>query len=117
MLTLLRGEVVFDEGTPSFNGATLFVSLHDTSYADAPAETVTSLVQADVSYDAHARNHLPFVLRGQIHDETATYTVSVHLDLDGDGKVSRGDYINVQSYPVLTRGHPDFVTIRVKQVP
>jgi uncharacterized protein YuzE len=34
------------------------------------------------------------------------YAIRVHIDLDRDGKISGVDYINMQSYPVLTRGHP-----------
>lgn len=113
---LLRGEIVFEEGAPSFGGATLFVSLRDTSYADAPAEVVAAEVLTGVSYDARAPNRIPFTLRGRIPEETADYTVSVHVDLDGDGEVGRGDFVNVQSYPVLTHGHPDFVSVLVKQI-
>jgi hypothetical protein len=40
----------------------------------------------------------------------------VLVDLDGDGKISKGDYISMQSYPVLTFGSPSEVTIEVKQV-
>jgi uncharacterized lipoprotein YbaY len=114
---LLRGEVVFEEGALSFDGATLFISLSDTSYADAPAEAVASEVLPNVSYDARARNRLPFTLHGHIREENADYTVSVHVDMDGDGKVGAGDFVNVQSYPVLTHGHPDFVSVLVKRIP
>ena len=38
------------------------------------------------------------------------------VDVDGDGKVSVGDYISMQSYPVLTFGYPREVTIEVKKV-
>jgi uncharacterized lipoprotein YbaY len=49
-------------------------------------------------------------------DERDTYTVSVLVDIDGDGKISKGDYITMQSNPVLTYGSPSEVTIEVKQV-
>jgi hypothetical protein len=45
------------------------------------------------------------------------YAIGVHIDLDRDRKISGGDYINMQSYPVLTRGHPREVSILVRQVP
>jgi hypothetical protein len=42
--------------------------------------------------------------------------VAAHLDLDGDGKVSPGDQINTQSYPVLTMGNTDRVQIALWQI-
>ena len=59
---------------------------------------------------------LPFALRGRLPDERGDYTVRVLVDLDGDGLVSRGDFVNVESYPVLTRGHPREVTVKVERV-
>lgn len=113
---LLRGEVVFEEGAHSFTDATLRVSLLDTSLADAPSKTVLSQVVKNVSYDSEHPQKLTFALSGAVPDEDAQYTVRVHLDLNGDGRISRGDYINMQSYPVLTRGRPNVVSVQVKRL-
>jgi len=113
---LLRGHVVFDDSAASFTGATLYVSLQDTSLADADAVTVAEQITKGVAYDAGARNTLPFALGGMIPDERAHYTVRVLVDLDGDGRVGHGDFVNVESYPVLTWGHTHEVSIRVERV-
>lgn len=113
---LLRGQIVFDESAPSFKGATLYVSLQDTSLADADAVTIAEQVTKDIAYDARARNTLPFALSGAVPDERAHYTVRVLVDLDGNGRVSQGDFVNVESYPVLTWGHSRAVSIRVERV-
>jgi hypothetical protein len=42
--------------------------------------------------------------------------VRVHVDLDKDGEVSVGDYISMESHPVLTYGHPDHVEVAVQKV-
>jgi hypothetical protein len=49
-------------------------------------------------------------------DPLVCYTVRVHVDLDGDGRVSTGDYLSTASYPVLTSGHPTILTIEVHPV-
>jgi uncharacterized lipoprotein YbaY len=113
---LLRGQIVFDESAPSFRGATLYVSLQDTSLADADAVTIAEQVTREVAYDARARNTLTFALNGVVPDERAHYTVRILVDLDGDGRVSHGDFVNVESYPVLTWGRPREVSIRVERV-
>jgi len=46
----------------------------------------------------------------------ALYSVRAHLDADGDGKVSVGDWISTQVHPVLTRGNPTRVAIPLKMV-
>ena len=113
---LLRGWIVFDESAPSFKGATLYVSVQDTSLADADAVTIAEQVTKDLAYDARVRNNLHFVVGGVVPDERAHYTVRVLVDLDGDGQVGHGDFVNVESYPVLTWGHAREVSIRVERV-
>jgi hypothetical protein len=56
------------------------------------------------------------MLQGRVPDMRARYQVRVHVDVDKDGKVSRGDYITTESYPVLTFGHPSRVRVRVRPV-
>ena len=113
---LVRGHVVFDESVESFTGATLYVSVEDTTYADESAVKIAEQVIKDAAYDKQARNSFPFALNGTISNERAHYSVRVLVDLNGDGRVSRGDFVNVESYPVLTWGHSNEVTIRVKRV-
>ena len=42
--------------------------------------------------------------------------LEVHVDVDNDGKISVGDYINMESYPVLTYGNPNYISVKVKNV-
>lgn len=113
---LLRGRVIFDDATEPFSGATLYVFLEDTTLADAGAVIVAETVLGRMAYDPAERNDLTFALDGVVPDERAHYAVRVLVDLDGDGRVSRGDFVNVESYPVLTWGHPREVSVRVERV-
>jgi hypothetical protein len=86
------------------------------SYADAPAELV---IEEAITGPLEARlraGRLPFALPGVVPHPNRSYTVSVLVDLDGDGQISRGDFVNMASYPVLTFGHPEDVRIRVRRV-
>jgi hypothetical protein len=38
------------------------------------------------------------------------------VDIDGDGKISKGDYINVVNCPVLTYGNPKQIEVEVERV-
>jgi uncharacterized lipoprotein YbaY len=113
---LVSGEIVFGTGEEAFSEATATVRLEDTSRADAPSRLVAGQVIRHVAYRPGQEVRLPFALYGPAPDERVRYTVSAHLDVAGNGRLSRGDYINVQSYPVLTFGHPREVTVHLRKI-
>jgi hypothetical protein len=87
----MRIRVVIDaaEGEPPA-GAPVIIQILDTALQDAGAvvlaETRLSWPErtATLELDAPAR---------------AYPVVSVHIDADGDGRISEGDFITMQSYP------------------
>jgi uncharacterized lipoprotein YbaY len=109
---VVKGEIKF-AGKPDVPAsAKIYVRLLNTSLADAPSNIVAEQVID------HLRNDekIAFRLEPDSINERDSYTVSVLVDVDGDGKISKGDYISMQSYPVLTFGSPTEVTIEVKRV-
>jgi hypothetical protein len=49
-------------------------------------------------------------------DERSSYSLSAHIRAAGGEGVKPGDLITTESFPVLTRGHGDEGTLRVKRV-
>ena len=114
---LVNGEIQFAWLPHLPDQAKIFVRLLDVSLLDAPAHTVAEQVLTGISHQANAGQAIPFALTGKPPDQRASYTVSVVVDLDGDGNIlSPGDFISMQSYPVLTYGHPSQVSIEVKEI-
>jgi uncharacterized lipoprotein YbaY len=113
----VQGDIIFDHKSLLLANATVLIRLEDTSLADAPAKLIAQQVVTHIPEEIVERGKLPFALWGDIPDERATYTIYVLIDTDGDGKVSRGDYITMESYPVLTFGHPNYVAVRVHRIP
>jgi uncharacterized lipoprotein YbaY len=121
---LLRGEIIFDNKiVKSFTGATVYVRLEDVTMQDAPSKLILQQVIKDISYDAIAAHHLQkkieFELLGDIEiiDLQSTYAVSVHIDVDNNGEINSGDFINMESFPVITHGYPkDKISIHVRQI-
>ncbi len=113
---LVIGEVLLGEAKRSFTGATVHVQLEDVSYADAPSRVVAEQVIPDVSYEPGTERTLRFALYGDVPDRTGRYVVTAHVDLHGQGRVSQGDYLSMESHPVLTHGNPDQVSVRVREV-
>jgi uncharacterized lipoprotein YbaY len=122
---LLRGEIVFDNNNVKpFTGATVYIRLEDVTMQDVPSKLITQQVIKDVSYDDdiaghHHQKKLEFELFGDIEiiDSRAMYAVRVYTDVDNNGKINSGEYINMESCPVITHGYPKYsVLVRVRRV-
>jgi uncharacterized lipoprotein YbaY len=112
----VQGEILFEPSPPDLARATVRVRLEDTSLLDAPAQVAAEQVISNLEGRLSEGEGIPFALYGSPPDPRASYSLSVHADVDGTGKIDPGDYINVQSYPVLTYGHPDRVTVHVRRI-
>ena len=113
---LVKGKITFEDAAPPFTGATMYVRLERIAAADIASETVADYFERDVAFDRKTSSDLSFAIVGDPLDSRASYVVRVHIDIDGDGAVSKGDFISMQSYPVITFGHPREVSILVRQV-
>ena len=112
----LTGEIVFDQGVAAFSGATAYVRLQDISMSDAPSRTITEQTIENVSHDPNNPKQIAFSLSAERFDARGRYAVSILIDVNRNGIMDAGDLINMESYPVLTRGYPNKVSVRVKQI-
>jgi hypothetical protein len=113
---LVKGKITFEEAAPPFTGATMYVRLESITAADIGSEAVADYVERDVAFEPKTSSELSFAIAGNPPEPRVSYAVRVHIDIDGDGQVSKGDFISMQSYPVITFGHPREVSILVRQV-
>ena len=116
IVPLVEGRITFEKVAPPVTGATMYVRLERITAADIASEAVAEYVERDVAFDPKTSSDLSFAIAGNLPDPRASYAVRVHIDIDGDGEVSQGDFISMQSYPVITFGHPREVSILVRQV-
>ncbi|MEB3277382.1 MAG: YbaY family lipoprotein [Limnoraphis robusta] len=113
---LVRGEILFSEELSSFSGATGNVYLEDVSYIDAPSKVVAKQVIPNISHEVGTENRIEFALKGEIPNLSASYSIYVHVSLHKDEQIHPGDYISMESYPVLTFGYPNQITVLVREV-
>lgn len=113
---VVSGRIVLDGWRGESGPATVYVRLLDTSLIDAPARIVDEVVVEDVRLDRVKDDGIEFRVMARELDARARYQVGVLVDLDGDRRISVGDYVNTRAYPVLTRGFPDQVQIHVQRV-
>lgn len=108
--------VKFPESAAKASGATLYLRLEDITYADAPAHLVAEVIVQDISVPPSAPLQATLRVGQERVQQECLYSVRAHLDVDGDGRVSIGDWVSTQIHPVLTRGNPTRVAIALKMV-
>lgn len=116
----VTGTVRLPSISKPFQNAAAHVSVQDVSRMDVSATIVASeITRLSVSEDdikSGREISFEFTIQGEISDERNIYVVNVHIDVDGNGKISKGDYITTGLYSVLTRGYPDRVVVNVDEV-
>ena len=90
--------------------------IEDTTYADAPAIRVVERSMTDVSYDGDP-DGIPFTLEWDAEPSRSpgrSCSVVAFVDLDGDGRPGRGDYVCYQAVPVPRPG--TVARVRVQRI-
>lgn len=113
--SLVTGSILFSKDLGSFSGAKVNVYLEDVSSLDAPSKIVAKQVIPNISHEMGTENLVKFALPSET-SKRASYSIRVHVSLHGDEQIHRGDYITMESYPVLTFGYPDRVSVLVQEV-
>jgi putative lipoprotein len=112
----VRGEILIPDDVEPTEAAFILVEIEDVSRADAPSIVVGEQRRERVGIRPGA--HVPFEVQvpDRLINESASYSVRVHIDVAGSGEVERGDMVSTQSHPVLTRGYGNEALVRVRRV-
>ena len=97
---IVEGEIIFRQIPTSFSGATVFIFLEDNNRADAPSVVVARSVLHGISRSPENISSIHFRIVHPSPDSNAQLAISIHIDVDGDGKISPGDFITMESFPV-----------------
>lgn len=119
-MTIVTGHVVFEAGTPKFDSAILTVRLQDVGLIDGPT-TVLAEYSTKISYTGKGQKYefeLDLPDNDPSIDPRSSYVVSAHVSLHDDDPtdIKVGDFLTMQSYPVLTQGYANTVDVEVKRV-
>jgi putative lipoprotein len=111
---VVSGTVSFGADVVPFNKATVYISLLDVSMQDVLSKTLAKQVIKDIKYSPDKR--IPFSVKGNIEDERGMYVITVHVDVDGDGRVSIGDYITTGLHQISALGNTKGLNVQVQRV-
>jgi eight-cysteine-cluster-containing protein len=116
---VVHGAVELTGTVPDLSNALITIGIDDVSLADAPSVRI-----AEITLRGVQSSPIDFNLSGCMNPEGfgRDYTVSVHVDLNGDRTIDAGDFITMESFPVLRDIGPsdevvhDFVNVRAHPV-
>lgn len=107
----LQVRLLFPVGEEPPANARLRLRVEDVSGADKESTVIAEGTSAPAS-DKEAAVQVPVGLI----DPRASYSVFVHVDADGSGEITPGDFISPAVHPVLTHGAPDSVEAKLIRV-
>lgn len=91
-------------------GAPIYVQARDTTFEDGPAP-----VFASASGAVRAEGELLDTVDLDVESLPDSSIVWVHVDVDGDGRVSQGDFVTTVSYPI-PKGSDVEMPVTVKRI-
>lgn len=111
----IEGSITIDglEGPVPISG--LNVRLQDVSRADASSQTVAEVAIGEAEFSPGQSVRFSVDVPGEL-DVGASYVLSAHADLDGSGDISVGDYITMESNPVVVDGSQGSVDLVLRLV-
>ena len=111
---MVAGRIEFGPEPPHLEGADVHIWIEDTTYVDAPAIRLFYKRISDVSYSGEPEG-ISFTLDYEPDRPPGrTRTLAVQVDLDGDSRPGRGDYISYQAVSVPEEGH--VADVRVQRI-
>jgi uncharacterized lipoprotein YbaY len=105
----LNVTVLLDDDDRPPAGSPLRVEIRDVSFADAPARVLAATL-GQVTEPVPDEKPVLAEITCEVDQWPGMGVVWVHVDVDEDGRVSAGDYITKQSYPLPVQGQ---TTMRV----
>ena len=112
----IQGKIIFDKPVQSFSDATIYLNLEDVSLQDIESITITEDSIDDISLDANNMQPVQYTLDYPKLDDRMAYSLSVHVDVDGNGRLSNGDYYSTWHNPVPTEPGVHELNVHVEMI-
>lgn len=112
---LITGKIFIIDGKPFFN-ATIYIHVIDISFLDTCSNILYTHIIKDIDYFKNSTFNIDFTFhieKVQIKPDK-NYSLQIHIDVDNDKKISIGDYINMENYPLINfiKSNNSFVNLK-----
>jgi uncharacterized lipoprotein YbaY len=112
----IQGTIIFDEPVESFSNATIYLKVEDVSLQDVSSIVVAEDIIVSVSQNAGDIHPVSYSINYPQLEERMTYSLSAHVDVDGDGSLSNGDYYSTWHNPVPTESGVHELDVHVEMI-
>lgn len=112
----IRGMIIFDKTVESFSNATTYLKVEDVSLQDVSSIIIAEDIINSVSQNADDVQPVQYFINFPQLEERMTYSLSVHVDVDGDGSLSNGDYYSTWHNPVPTEPGAHELDVHVEMI-
>ena len=98
---LISGTII-TENKIILDDVILYINIVDSTLCDIPSKIIHSYILKNINKHMTDVNEINFnfYIKKELIKPNKDYSIQVHIDLDKDGKISNGDYINIQNYPL-----------------
>jgi hypothetical protein len=111
----VRGYIEFQSRrVPAFRG-TVHVLVEDVGRLDAPARPLAETTFTHVRREGDVRS-IPFAIDVPEDVESTARAVRVHIDVNGSGDVTVGDFVSASTYPIEQMETHAEIRVRVREV-
>ena len=111
MPVIVTGTIELPQGSDSFSGATIYISVESTGMMDMPSTVMAQSTLNNVSYNGSA---IPFEVNGTLDDDAGHLSLRVHISMPGTDDVQKGDYITKRQHNLS--GSSNRMNVRVERV-
>ncbi|WP_255336801.1 YbaY family lipoprotein [Methanosarcina sp. KYL-1] len=112
----IQGNILFESLETPVESATVYIRLNDVSLADAPSTVIAETSIEGVSVGLEGEGSIPYTLGFPELVDNRSYSLYVHVDVDGDGSVSKGDYVTTWHNDVPAGQEEVLLDVTVSQV-
>lgn len=99
---MFTGTISFEGQNISFSNATAYVTIKDANIADNTSGVIAEQTIQGLSITQGTNSTFRYAVPTSKLEQGKEYSLSVHIDVDGDGNISQADYITIQRYPLVS---------------
>lgn len=118
-MQLINGTIMLDEENVAFSNATVYIRIEDVTLQDASSQLISQVKLSNINYDYRLGDQgIEFSINDNNleYSPNNMYSIFVHVDIDNNGEISLGDFVTVQSYPVVAHDPSNKMTIMVTKI-
>jgi putative lipoprotein len=107
----VTGNIILPSNCPEVTAKKIVIEARDTSVADAPSKLISEQQIKNIKLKPGSK--IKFQLDVPAEKSSRTYSIRVHIDINGNGRVENGDLLTTAIHPIM---QPEVETMNIPVV-